>query len=67
MGLAKEILVDRDERGAPRITIDGEVLPWYTSGIVVPAPDLREAPTVTVTFLAERVAMVNDFPMTPRD
>lgn len=57
--LAKRIVVDTDERGAPRVTIDGFVLPWYTCGITVPAPSLNEDPTVTVTFLAEDVQMVN--------
>lgn len=57
--MAKLIRVDQDERGAPRITIDGEVLPFYTRGIVVPAPSLHESPTVTITLLADRVEMVN--------
>jgi hypothetical protein len=57
--LAKHIVVDRDENGAPRITIDGEQLPWFTQGIVTPAPSLREMPTVTITLLAEKVEMLN--------
>jgi hypothetical protein len=60
--LAKEIQIDRDDRGAPRITIDGEVFPYGTAGIVTPAPSLNDAPTVTITLLAEKVTMVNDFP-----
>jgi len=57
--LAKLIRVENAPNGAPIITIDGEVLPWYTAGIVTPAPSLDSSPTVTVTFLAERVEMVN--------
>lgn len=65
--LAKHIRVDQDERGAPCITIDGELLPWYTTGIVVPAPSLKEAPTITVTFIAEQVEMVNKVRPRPTD
>lgn len=60
MEFAKEIRVDQDEHGAPRITIDGQPFPWYTAGIVVPAPSLDKAPTVTVTIPAERVTMINE-------
>jgi hypothetical protein len=59
MRLAKEIRVDRDERGAPQITIDGETLPWFTAGIVTPAPSLDEVPTVTITIPAEKVVVEN--------
>jgi hypothetical protein len=59
--LAEHIVVDRDERGAPRITIDGEVLPWHTCGIVPSVPKLNEAPTLTVTFLAEKVTTIDQY------
>lgn len=58
-GLAKHIVVDRDDAGIPRITIDGQQLPWYTTAIT-PAPNLNEMPTITVTIPAEKVTMVND-------
>lgn len=61
MDIAKEIVVDKDERGAPRVTIDGQLFRWFTAGIVTPAPSLNEAPTVTITVLAEKVTMVNDY------
>jgi hypothetical protein len=57
---AKEITVDRDERGVPRITIDGERFRWFTNGIVVPAPSLNEMPTATITILADKVTMLNE-------
>ncbi len=60
MEFAKEIRVDQDKHGAPQITIDGQPFPWYTAGIVVPAPALDKTPTVTVTIPAERVTMVNE-------
>jgi hypothetical protein len=59
--LPKEIRVESDRTGAPRITIDGQPLPWYTAGIVVPPPALGQAmPTVTITIPAEKVTMVNE-------
>ena len=58
--IAKHIIVDRDEHGAPRLQIDGFVFDFATCGIKVPAPSLDEIPTVTVTFLAEKVTMIND-------
>lgn len=60
--LAKHIRVDRAPNGAPVVTIDGEVLPWYTAGVVVPAPAIGEMPTVTVTFIADKVEMLNANP-----
>lgn len=62
---AKVIRVENAPNGAPVISIDGEVLPWYTQGIVVPVPALGQSPTATVTFLADRVEMVNDQPLSP--
>lgn len=63
MEFAKEIRVDQDERGAPRITIDGQPFPWCTAGIVVPPPALDQAmPTITVTIPAEKVTMLNELP-----
>lgn len=59
--LAGHIVVDRDERGAPRITIDGEVLPWLTYGIVPSVPKLGESPTLTVTILAEKVTTIDQY------
>lgn len=59
MDLAKEIRVDRDERGVPRITIDGQEFPWFTAGIETPAPNLTEVPTVTITIPAAKVVMEN--------
>ena len=68
MDFAKEIRVDQDERGAPRITIDGQPFPWFTAGIVTPPPVLDGAPMITVTIPAERVTMVNELlpPAGPR-
>ncbi len=65
----KEIRVESDENGAPRITIDGQPFPWYTAGIVAPAPSLSHAtPTVTITIPAEKVVMVNEMqPPTAND
>lgn len=60
--MAKLIRVESDFNGAPVVYIDGEPLPWYTAGVIVPAPSRSEAPTVTVTFLAERVELVNRGP-----
>lgn len=64
MGLAKEIVVDQDANGAPRVTIDGREFPWYTAGIVVPTPSVDKMPTVVITIPAEKVTMVNE--MLPR-
>ena len=58
--IAKHIIVDRDDRGAPRLQIDGFVFDFATAGITVPAPSLDQVPTVTVTFVAEKVTMLND-------
>lgn len=58
--LAKHVIIDRDQHGVPRITIDGTVLPWFTSGIAVPAPSLDEVPTVTITIPADKVSMLNE-------
>lgn len=58
--IAKHIIVDRDDRGAPRLQIDGFVFDFATAGITVPAPSLDEIPTVTVTFVAEKVTMLNE-------
>jgi len=58
--LAKEIRVDRDEHGAPRITIDGGQLPWYTQGIVPRAPSLNEFGAITITIPAETVTLADD-------
>lgn len=60
--IAKHIIVDRDEHGEPRLQIDGFVFGFALArhGITVPAPSMDEAPTVTVTFLAEKVTMIND-------
>lgn len=58
--LAEEIRIESGPNGAPMITIDGHFLPWVTCGIEVPAPALDKSPTVTVTFLAEKVEMVNE-------
>lgn len=68
MDFAKEIRVDQDERGAPRITIDGQPFPWFTAGIVTPSPAHDKTPTITVTIPAERVTMVNELspPANPR-
>ena len=60
--MAKHIRVESAPNGAPVLTIDGEFLPWYTAGIEVPAPAIGEMPTVTVTFIAERVEMANKGP-----
>ena len=61
--LAKHIRVDRAPNGAPVISIDGEVLPWFTTGIVVPAPAMDAMPTITVTFVADKVEMINANPV----
>lgn len=61
MRLAKEIRVDRDEHGAPRITIDGEPLPWYTQGIVPRAPSLDDTAALTITIPAEHITLVDDW------
>lgn len=58
--IAKHIIVDRDERGAPRLQIDGFVFDFGMAGINVPAPALDQVPTVTVTFVAEKVTMLNE-------
>lgn len=60
--MAKRIRVESAPNGAPVISIDGYALPWYTQGIVVPVPAIGQCPTVTVTFLAEHVEMVNRGP-----
>jgi len=56
----REIMIDQDEHGAPRVTIDGQPLPWYTAGIIVPPPSRDQMPTVVLTIPAERVVMVNE-------
>lgn len=58
--MAQRIVVDQYLNGSPRVTIDGETLPWYTAGVTVPAPSSQELPTVTVTFLANHVELVNE-------
>lgn len=60
--IANHIIVDRDEHGAPCLRIDDLVFDFAIAnrGITVPAPSLDETPTVTVTFLAEKVTMIND-------
>ena len=63
--LAKEIVVDRDENGVPRITINGTPFPYYTAGIITPAPSLKDHPTITLTIPAECVRMVNDASLPP--
>lgn len=60
MEFSKEIRVESDRAGAPRVTIDGQPLPWYTAGIVVPPPSRDQMPTVVLTIPAERVVMVNE-------
>lgn len=65
MELAREILVDRDDKGAPRITINGTPFPYYTAGIVTPAPSLHDMPTITLTIPAECVRMTNDSGLPP--
>lgn len=59
MEFPKEIRIESDENGAPRITIDGQPFPWYTAVIVAPAPSREHMPTITVTIPAEKVTMVN--------
>lgn len=58
--LAELIRIESGPNGAPMVSIDGHFIPWLTCGIDVPAPSLKEAPTVTITFLAEKVEMVNE-------
>gem|GEM_PF-6089402 len=60
MELPKEIRVESDRTGAPRVTIDGQPLLWYTAGIVVPPPSRDQMPTVVLTIPAEKVVMVNE-------
>lgn len=68
MEFPREIVIDQDANGAPRITIDGQALPWYTAGIVVPPPSRDQMPTVVLTIPAEKVTMVNELqPPAPSD
>lgn len=60
--LAKEIRIERAPDGAPLITIDGQFLPWLTNGVDVPAPARDKMPSVTVTFIADKVEMSNALP-----
>lgn len=62
MEFPHEVRVESDESGAPRITIDGQPFPWYTAGILAPAPSREHMPTITVTIPAEKVTMVNEGP-----
>ncbi len=57
--LAKEIRVEADPSGAPHITIDDQELPWFTQGIVPSAPTMAGMATLTVTFLADKITLVN--------
>lgn len=61
MRFAKQIRVDRDENGAPRVTIDGQQLPWYTQGIVPRAPSLNDVAALTITIPAEHITLVDDW------
>lgn len=58
--MADLIKVTRKGRTAT-LEIDGVEFPWYIAeaGVEVDV-DTREAPTVTITVLAERVELVND-------
>lgn len=60
MEFPKEIRIETDRTGAPRIAIDGQPFPWHTAGIVVPPPSRDQFPTITVTIPAEKVVMVNE-------
>jgi hypothetical protein len=55
--LAKHIIVGRDEQGAPRITIDGQVMPWFTNGIAVDPPSLDGMTALKLTIVAERITL----------
>lgn len=61
MHLAKEIRVDRDEHGAPRITIDGQDLGLYTQGIVPRAPSLNDWGALTITIPAETITLADNW------
>lgn len=63
-GIARRIVIDRDSAGAPRITLGDTVLGYLTTGISVEPPSLKGMATVTITFLAERVEVLDDKPRT---
>ncbi len=65
--LTREIVVDRDEKGAPRITIDGVVLPWFTQGIVPRPPALGELAALTITIPAEKITLADEHATVLRD
>lgn len=57
--MAKDVVIDRAPGGAPRITIDGLMLPWYTAGIIANVPSLDGMTGLTITIPAERVTLLD--------
>lgn len=64
MDLAKHIIVGRDENGAPRITIDGQTMPWLTSGIAVEPPSIEGMTALKLTIPADRITLDDRIPCT---